>query len=277
MIELDNIHHSFGKEEVIKGISLHIKKGETVVLLGLSGSGKTTTLKLMNGLLSPNRGKVSFNSQSLSELNILEVRQKMGYVIHQGGLFPRYTVLENVALVPRLLKWPNSKIISRAKELFQKLDLDPTVFFQKYPDQLSGGQQQRVGIARALAANPPVLLMDEPFGALDPITRQSIRREFLELDELKEKTVVMVTHDVQEAFEMADRIAVMHEGKIIQMDTPQKILDAPADSFVKEFILHEYLILSLKSKEHQNKNLYYKLNEMARKQSIDWQNIISKL
>ncbi len=277
MIRLENIYKSFGREEVIKGIDLTIAKSETVVLLGLSGSGKTTTLKLINGLISPDKGKVYFKDQPLQSFDILKVRQKMGYMIQQGGLFPHYTVYENAALVPKLLKWPEEKIKTRIKELFEKLALEPHLFFDKYPAQLSGGQQQRIGIARALAANPPVLLMDEPFGALDPITRSGIRKEFLELDELKEKTVVMVTHDVQEAFEMADRIALMHQGKIVQLDTPQNILTNPADSFVKDFIINEYLILSLKSKEHRNKNLYHELNELSRKQSIDWQKIISGL
>lgn len=255
MIGLHSIYKSFSGTEVIKGIDLEIKQGETMVLLGLSGSGKTTTLKLINGLILPDEGSITFNGKPLAESNLLEVRRKMGYVIQQGGLFPHYTVFENVAVVPRLLKWAEKIIQSRVKLLLEKLHLDPSEFSDKYPTQLSGGQQQRIGLARALAASPPVLLMDEPFGALDPITRQSVRKEFLELDELREKTVVLVTHDVQEAFELGDRIAIMHQGQIIQNDTPENILAHPSNEFVNEFIKAERLTLTLK-----NAKIYGRLN-----------------
>ncbi len=255
MIQLKNIHKTFDGHEVLKGINLEIKTGETVVLLGLSGSGKTTTLKLINRLLLPDRGQVIFSGADLSTLNILEVRRKMGYVIQQGGLFPHYTVFDNIAMVPSLLNWPHQKIYTRVFQLLQKLHLTPEDFVNKYPDQLSGGQQQRVGVARALAADPPVLLMDEPLGALDPITRQSVRREFRELDELAEKTIVLVTHDIHEAFELADRIVLMHEGNIVQNDTPANILANPANNFVRSFLEADLLSLNLK-----NHGVYNKLN-----------------
>lgn len=245
MIRLENIHKSFGKQTVLSNLSLSVNTGETQVLLGLSGSGKTTVLKLINALLKPDSGGVFFLDKDLSTQNILDVRRQIGYVIQSGGLFPHYTVYQNVAIVPRLLKWPEEKIKERAQLLLKKLDLNPNDYFNKYPNQLSGGQAQRVSLARSLAANPPVLLMDEPFGALDPITRNSIRKEFLELDELKEKTIILVTHDVQEAFEMGDRIAIMHEGNIVQNDTPANLLAKPTD-FTLSFIQSELLTLGLK-------------------------------
>ena len=256
MIELQQIHKSFGSHEVIRGIDLRIEKGQTLVLLGLSGSGKTTTLKLINGLHKPDAGRILLDRKPLSSLPLLEVRRNMGYVIQQGGLFPHFSVYDNIAVVPRLLGWEKARIEERVRLLMQKIHLPPENFWDKYPAQLSGGQQQRVGLARALAANPPVLLMDEPFGALDPITRNSVRKEFLELDELNDKTIVLVTHDVQEAFELGDQVALMQSGKIIQHAPPSQILAHPANEFVKEFIRADLLSLSLKSE-----GLYDSLNE----------------
>lgn len=245
MIELRQIHKSFAGTEVIKGLSLLINKGETVVLLGLSGSGKTTTLKLINGLEKPNSGTVHFQGQNINDQSLLVLRRQMGYVIQKGGLFPHYNVYSNIAIVPRLLGWNDTQVDTRVRELLDQLNL-PHEFVSKYPEQLSGGQQQRVGLARALAGNPPVLLMDEPFGALDPITRKSVRKEFLQLEELNEKTIVLVTHDVQEAFEMGDRIVLMQDGSIIQDGSPGEILQHPANSFVKDFIQADLLTLQLK-------------------------------
>lgn len=255
MIELQHIHKSFGSQEVIRGVDLHVDKGQTLVLLGLSGSGKTTTLKLINGLHKPDTGQVLWDGKPLSSLPLLEVRRNMGYVIQEGGLFPHFSVYENIAVVPRLLGWEKARIEERVLLLMQKIHLPPDQFWDKYPAQLSGGQQQRVGLARALAANPPILLMDEPFGALDPITRKAVRKEFLELDELKDKTIVLVTHDVLEAFELGDQIALMQSGKIIQHAPPSQILTNPANEFVQEFIRADLLSLSLKSE-----GLYDSLN-----------------
>ncbi|HBF21354.1 MAG: glycine/betaine ABC transporter ATP-binding protein [Owenweeksia sp.] len=246
MICLQNIHKSFGKTEVLKGITLQVRKGETLVLLGLSGSGKTTTLKLINGLERADQGDIIFKGVPLSQSDPLQVKRQMGYVIQQGGLFPHYTVFENIAVVPRLLKWEPRKIEERYRHLLEKLHLAPDRFRNQYPAQLSGGQQQRVGLARALAADPPVLLMDEPFGALDPITRAAIRKEFLQLDELREKTVVLVTHDVQEAFEMGDRIALMDRGVIVQCGTPAELLTQPENDFVRSFLGNDQWLLQLK-------------------------------
>ena len=247
MIELQNISKSFGHTLVLEDFSLKVQEGETLVLLGLSGSGKTTTLKILNGLVKPDNGEVSFNGALLSEQNLQQVRLNTGYIIQQGGLFPHYTVAENIAVVPRLLKWDKDYTIQRTKLLLQKLHLEPEAVMHRYPSTLSGGQQQRISIARALARNPEVLLMDEPFGALDPLTRQSILDEFKNLDELKDKTKVLVTHDVKEAFELGDRIAIMDAGKILQIGTPHEILHKPSHDFVRSFIAHEFLSLKLRA------------------------------
>ena len=247
MIELQNISKSFGHTLVLEDFSLKVQEGETLVLLGLSGSGKTTTLKIINGLVKPDNGAVYFKGSLLSHQNLQQVRLNTGYIIQQGGLFPHYTVAENIAVVPRLLNWDKDYTAHRTRLLLEKLHLEPEAVMHRYPSTLSGGQQQRVSIARALAGNPEVLLMDEPFGALDPLTRQSILEEFKYLDELKEKTKVLVTHDVKEAFELGDRIAIMDAGKILQIDTPHEILHNPAHDFVKSFIAHEYLSLKLRA------------------------------
>lgn len=256
MISLRGIHKSFDGNAVLKGIDLHVKKGETVALLGLSGSGKTTSLRLINGLEKPDSGIVSVFGKELSLHDLQDMRRQIGYVVQNSGLFPHYTVYDNVALVPRLLKWDAQRIEDRYAELMHKLHIDPKQYASSFPSQLSGGQRQRIGLARALAAYPPILLMDEPFGALDPITRVSIRREFKELDELKEKTIVLVTHDVREAFELADRIVIIKDGLIVQTGTPTEIINEPASDFVMDFIRDELLVLSLKEAE-----LYDDLNK----------------
>ncbi len=247
MIALKGVSKSFGENKVIDRLSLSVQQGETLVLLGLSGSGKTTTLKLMNALLSPDSGSVTFRQKDLREWELLALRRQMGYVIQEAGLFPHYSVFDNIALVPQLLHWPRNKIRERVMELLEKLHL-PSEMAQKMPAALSGGQRQRVGLARAMAARPPVLLMDEPFGALDPITRKSIRHEFLELDELRETTIVMVTHDVQEAFAMANRIVLMHKGQIVQEGMPADFIESPASAFVSEFLSGDQFLLELKLK-----------------------------
>lgn len=272
MIELRNISKSFAHTLVLEDLNLKVSKGETMVLLGLSGSGKTTTLKIINGLVKPDSGDVFFNGILLSEQNLQEVRLNTGYIIQQGGLFPHYTVAENIAVVPRILKWDKEYTKQRTQLLLQKLHLEPEAVLHRYPSTLSGGQQQRISIARALAGNPEVLLMDEPFGALDPLTRQSILEEFQNLDELRDKTKLLVTHDVKEAFELGDRIAIMDAGKILQMGTPHEILHTPANDFVKRFIAHEFLSLKLKADKR-----YTSINAQMQKNPDYLNNLYSQI
>lgn len=246
MIKAENLIRKFGHSIAVNDISFEVKEGENLILLGTSGCGKTTTLRMINRLIAPDSGTIFLDGVDISTRQPEELRRGIGYVLQNHGLFPHYTVAENIAIVPRLLKWKNEDIRKRADELFQKLNLDP-VLADKYPAALSGGQQQRVGLARSLMVNPPVLLMDEPFGALDNLTRISIRKEFKALDELVKKTVVMVTHDVQEAFEMGDRICLMDKGEIRQIGTPEDLLFHPANDFVADFFKEQRLQLELKS------------------------------
>lgn len=246
MIKTENLVKKFGASVAVNGISFEVKEGENLILLGTSGCGKTTTLRMINRLIEPDEGKVFLNGNDISTGNPEELRRGIGYVLQNHGLFPHYTVAENIAIVPRLLKWKSAAIKKRADELFEKLNLDP-LLADKYPSALSGGQQQRVGLARSLMVNPPVLLMDEPFGALDNVTRTSIRKEFKVLDELVKKTIIMVTHDVQEAFEMGDRICLMDKGLIKQIGTPEELLFHPANDFVSAFFEEQRLQLELKS------------------------------
>ena len=246
MIVAEHLRKDFGKTAAVDDISFEVKEGETLVLLGTSGCGKTTTLKMINRLTEPSGGRISVNGKDVLEQNPDELRRGIGYVLQNNGLFPHYSVAENMAIVPKLLKWDQQKIAQRTQTLLEKLHL-PEKYLNLYPNELSGGQQQRIGLARALMADPPVLLMDEAFGALDPITRSAIRKEFKQLDEFKRKTIVMVTHDVQEAFEMADRICLMDDGKIKQIGTPAELLFHPADAFVASFLDDQRFQLELKA------------------------------
>ena len=246
MIRLEQVTKEYKNQKAVAGISLHIKEGETLVLLGTSGCGKTTTLRMINRLIKPSSGTVWFDNKNIEDVKPETLRLQMGYVLQHIGLFPHYTIAENIAIVPKLLHWNKKQIAQRTIELLQKLHL-PESISNAYPATLSGGQQQRVGLARALAANPSVLLMDEPLGALDPMTRDSIRQEFLQLDELKKKTIVMVTHDVQEAFEMADKICLMNNGKIEQVGTAKDLLFNPATEFVKSFFSQHQLQLEMQA------------------------------
>ncbi len=246
MIQLEKVSKEYNNTKAVDNISLEVKEGETVVLLGTSGCGKTTTLRMINRLAEPTSGKIAVNGQNIQEQQAEKMRRGIGYVLQHHGLFPHYTVAENIAIVPNLLKWNKDKINSRTKELLEKLQL-PETFANVYPAQLSGGQQQRVGLARALAAYPPVLLMDEPLGALDPVTRADIRKEFGTLDELKRKTILMVTHDVQEAFELGDRICLMDKGKIVQIGKATDLLFNPASDFVSSFLKEQRFQLELQS------------------------------
>lgn len=246
MIEVKQVSKTFGQTTAVKNLSFTVKNGETLILLGTSGCGKTTTLKMLNYLINPDEGSIFINGKDNTLVNPEELRLGIGYVLQNHGLFPHYTIAQNIAIVPQLLKWDKEKIRKRTDELIEKLHL-PTDLKNKFPHQLSGGQQQRVGLARALAVNPPILLMDEPFGALDPITRNKIKSEFLTLDELQNKTIVMVTHDVQEAFELGNQICLMDEGEILQIGTPKELLEKPKSEKVKSFLKDQQLQLSLKT------------------------------
>lgn len=236
MIRLRNVTKKFGDLLAVDDVTLDVKKGETLVLLGTSGCGKTTTLKLINRLEELSAGTIEVAGTDITQQKPEELRRSIGYVIQGAGLFPHYTVQENIAVVPRLLHWNKEKIKSRTLEVLKLLRISPQQYLSKFPHELSGGQQQRVGLARALVADPPVILMDEPFGALDPITRNSIRREFKKIEALRDKTKVMVTHDVEEAFELGDRICLMDDGKIQQLGTTQELVFRPANTFVKRFL-----------------------------------------
>jgi osmoprotectant transport system ATP-binding protein len=209
---------------IVSNLSLAVSPGETLVLLGRSGSGKTTLLKLINGLLLPSQGQVLVKGRSTAESEPIGLRRRIGYVIQEAGLFPHFTVAENVALVPSLEKWDSARIAARVAELLQLVGLPAAEFSGRYPSELSGGQRQRVGVARALAADPPILLMDEPFGALDPITRSELQREFSGLARRLGKTIVFVTHDVREALLLASRIALLQTGRLIALATPPEFL-----------------------------------------------------
>jgi osmoprotectant transport system ATP-binding protein len=246
MISVEQLSKHFGDVVAVNDISFEVKEHENLILLGTSGCGKTTTLKMLNRLIEPTSGSIKINDKNILSQKPEDLRRGIGYVLQNNGLFPHYTIAENIAIVPQLLKWDSKRIESRIAELIEKLHLSPDQL-KLYPNELSGGQQQRVGLARALVADPPILLMDEPFGALDNITRAKIQAEFKDLDELKKKTIIMVTHDVQEAFELGDRICLMDKGKIIQLGAPAELLFKPANDFVKEFLKEQRLQLEFKS------------------------------
>lgn len=244
MISLENVVKDFGKTTAVDNISFEVKEGENVVLLGTSGCGKTTTLRMINRLTEASSGKITVAGKNIKEIPPEELRRNIGYVLQHNGLFPHYTIAENIGIVPQLLKWPQQKITNRISELLEQVHL-PESILHLYPQQLSGGQQQRIGLARALAADPPVLLMDEPFGALDAITRNNITKEFSRLEVLKNKTIVLVTHDIREAFELGDRILLMDKGKIIQQGKPTELLFHPENQFVSDFFSTQKMQLEL--------------------------------
>ena len=226
-----------GTPPAVDDLSLTIPAGEICVLVGPSGCGKTTTMRMINRLVEPTSGRITIDGQDVRDLPAVELRRGIGYVIQQVGLFPHLTVGENVAIVPRLLRWSEPRVGERVEELLEVVGLDPGVYRGRYPASLSGGERQRVGVARALAADPPVMLMDEPFGAVDPILRDRLQNELLRLQAKVGKTIVFVTHDVDEAIKMADRVAILRRGGILaQFDTPEAILAAPASSFVEHFV-----------------------------------------
>ena len=239
MIRLENLTKRFGgqKHTAVDNLTLEIPEGEIVVLVGPSGCGKTTTMKMINRIIEPTSGRIILEGEDVTSSNPDQLRRRIGYVIQQVGLFPHMTIGENVATVPKLLGWDSKRVAARVDELLETVNMPPASFRDRYPNQLSGGQRQRVGVARALGADPVVMLMDEPFGAIDPITRDRLQNEFLRLQAEVRKTIVFVTHDIDEAVKLGDRIAILQaDSQIAQYDTPERILTAPANDFVAEFI-----------------------------------------
>ncbi len=240
MIRLESLTKIYpsahGGAASVDRVSFEVGAGETCVLLGPSGCGKTTTLRMINRLVAPTSGKVFIEGRDTSAADPVELRRTIGYVIQQIGLFPNMTVAENIGVVPRLLNWDRARMRRRAEELLAMLALDPAEFLDRYPNELSGGQAQRVGVARALAADPPVLLMDEPFGAVDPVNREVIQDEFLRMQKALRKTVLFVSHDIDEAVKMADRIAIFRAGRLEQYAAPDELLGRPANEFVASFV-----------------------------------------
>ncbi|RJT42953.1 ABC transporter ATP-binding protein [Rahnella woolbedingensis] len=235
MIHFKQVSKHFAGKAVVRDLTLEMAKGEFTVLIGTSGSGKSTTLKMINRLVEHDRGEILFAGEPIEKFRAQDLRRRMGYAIQSIGLFPHWTVEENIATVPQLLKWPKAKIRDRVTELLELLNLDPKQFRHRYPHQLSGGQQQRVGVARALASDPEVLLMDEPFGALDPVTRATLQEEVARIHKITHRTIVLVTHDIDEALALADRIVLLNDGQVVQQGTPLELLTQPATPFVRDF------------------------------------------
>lgn len=236
MIQIENLNKQFGSITAVEDVSFNVEEGQICVLLGPSGCGKTTTLKMINRLITPTSGTIRIGGRDTSELDSVTLKRSIGYVIQQVGLFPNMTVEENICVVPNLLGWDKTKSRRRAAELLEVVALDPSKFLKRYPCELSGGQQQRIGVARALAADPPVMLMDEPFGAIDPINREVIQDEFMRIQRLVNKTVLFVSHDIDEAVKMADCVALFHNGKIQQFGTSDDLLARPNSEFVANFM-----------------------------------------
>ena len=238
MITLKGLTKRFPGEAqpAVDSLSLEVAQGETCVLIGPSGCGKTTTMRMVNRMIEPDGGAIEVAGRDVTHADAIELRRSIGYVIQQIGLFPHMTIAENIATVPRLLGWEAPRIAARIDELLELVAMDASAYRDRYPRELSGGQRQRIGVARALAADPPVMLMDEPFGAIDPITRARLQQEFLRIQRRLRKTIIFVTHDIDEAIRMGDRIAILRAGRLVQYDTPEAILARPADAFVDEFV-----------------------------------------
>ena len=247
MIEIDNVTKSYGDRRVVDRLSITVGAGEFCVLLGSSGCGKSTTLRMINRLIPSDSGSIRVGGEDVATVSAEALRRRIGYAIQSIGLFPHWTVEDNIATVPRLLKWRETRVGDRVTELLELLRLDPATYKGKYPHQLSGGEQQRVGVARALAADPGLLLMDEPFGAVDPITRDALQAELARIHRATGKTIVFVTHDIEEALRLATVIAIMDRGRIVQLGTPLDILENPANDFVRDFVGHQGLGLKLLS------------------------------
>nr|WP_281241499.1 betaine/proline/choline family ABC transporter ATP-binding protein [Isobaculum melis] len=242
LLKLEHVSKVYkGGKKAVDDVTLSFNKGEFIAFIGTSGSGKTTTMRMINRMIEPTSGKITLDGEDLSQKDPVHLRRGIGYVIQQIGLLPHLTIRDNIVLVPKLLKWPDEKRQEIAKNLIELVDL-PEEFLDRYPGELSGGQQQRIGVVRALAADQDIILMDEPFGALDPITRDSLQDLVKDLQQRLGKTIIFVTHDMDEAIKLADRIVIMREGKVVQFDTPENILREPADKFVEEFIGEDRLL-----------------------------------
>ncbi|MDO8491726.1 MAG: ABC transporter ATP-binding protein [Dehalococcoidia bacterium] len=236
MIRLEHVSKRYGNTVAVDDVSLEIETGLVCVLIGPSGCGKTTTLRMINRLMEPTSGRILVGGRDISTTRPEELRRSIGYAIQNVGLFPHMTVAANISVVPGLLHWDKKRIARRVEELLALVGLDPYAHAAKYPSQLSGGEAQRVGVARALAADPPILLMDEPFGAVDPMTRERLQTQFASIQQALKKTVILVTHDLDEAIRLADRIAIMESGRLVQYDTPEVMLARPANKFVHDFV-----------------------------------------
>jgi len=236
VITFEHVSKSFDGVKAVDDLSLTIDQGEFTVVIGASGSGKSSALKMINRLLEHDSGRILFAGREIRSFRPEDLRRRMGYAIQSIGLFPHWTVEQNIATVPDLLRWPRSRTRDRVTELLETLKLPPDVYRDRYPHQLSGGQQQRVGVARALAGDPDMLLMDEPFGALDPVTRAALQQEIARIHDASGKTIVLVTHDIDEALRLADRIVVLDRGHVVQVGTPREILSSPANDYVADFI-----------------------------------------
>jgi osmoprotectant transport system ATP-binding protein len=247
MIEIDQVTKSYGDRRVVDSLSLTVAAGDFCVLLGSSGCGKSTTLRMVNRLIAIDSGSIRVAGEDVTQVPPEMLRRRIGYAIQSIGLFPHWTVEDNIATVPRLLKWPQGQIRDRVTELLELFRLEPEGYRDKYPHQLSGGEQQRVGVARALAGDPELLLMDEPFAAVDPITRDALQAELARIHQATTKTIVFVTHDIEEALRLATQIAIMNEGRIVQLGSPLEILEHPANDFVGDFIGRQGLGLKLLS------------------------------
>ena len=269
MIQFKQVNKTYPNGvEAVRDLSLEIAEGETLVLLGTSGCGKTTTMKMVNRLIEPTSGCIVVAGTNIMEQDPIELRRQIGYAIQHIGLFPHMTVAENIAVVPKLLKWTPERISSRIDELLGLIGLEPREFRDRYPSQLSGGQKQRIGVARALAADPPIVLMDEPFGALDPITREQLQNEFIELESEIEKTIIFVTHDIFEAVKMGDRIALLDKGCLQQLAPPAELVENPANEFVEQFLGQHRFQLSLLTRTIRTMSSRLTLNETVSKTPI---------
>ncbi|MBR1368935.1 osmoprotection protein (proV) [Methanocalculus chunghsingensis] len=246
-ITIRGITKRFGETVAVDDVSLEVQGGELLILIGGSGSGKTTTLRMINRLIDPDQGSISINGTAITSIDEIILRKNIGYVIQQIGLFPHMTVRENIGLVPKIEGWSHDRIEERVKELLTLVHLPPEIFMDRYPKELSGGQQQRIGLARALVMDPPLLLMDEPFGALDPLLRRQLQDEFIGIKEDIGRTIVFVTHDINEAFRLGDRIAIMHEGRIVQVGTARDLILSPADPMVAGLVGSDHLYRHLEN------------------------------
>jgi osmoprotectant transport system ATP-binding protein len=254
--------------KAVNDLQLHIERGEFFVFIGPSGCGKTTTMKMMNRLNEATSGTILINGKNIHDYNIHELRRNIGYVLQQIALFPHMTVEENIAVVPELKKWSKEKIHKRVTELLEMVGLEPEIYRHKKPNELSGGQQQRIGVIRALAADPDVVLMDEPFSALDPITREQLQNEMKELQQKIKKTIIFVTHDMNEALLLGDRVCLMKDGEIVQCDTPQMIMQQPANDFVREFINTNNNQYNIEEMIDTNSNWFISDKELAARNEI---------